>query len=230
MREVAHFARHSWLGLTYGAILVSTYVLMAALPPVQLDRLSEVISTNLHNMQHYPYLVLISSAMVVDGSLVIWGTLAVVTLIVLQRWIGTGWALLFALLGNAIPTLITMATISYGLSEGWYDASIRHTDDFGVSYVVATLLGMLFWRITSRRWRAVYLAAGIAWLGTLGLFQIPTDFTGLGHVCGYLIGIGFGAIAAKYLARPSLSTLAAETADVDRDTERLLGVGDHQNA
>lgn len=230
VRDVAHFVRHSWLGLAYGAILVATYFVMTTLPPVQLDRLSEVISTNMHNMEHYPFMVLVSSAMVVDGSLIVWGTLAVVSLIMLQRWIGAGWALLFALLGNAIPTLITMATVSYGLSVGWYEPSIRHTDDFGVSYVVATLLGMLFWRITSRKWRTVYVAAGILWLATMGLFQIPTDFTGLGHVCGYLIGLGFGAIAAKYLARPSVSTTIAEAPEADHDGERLFGVRDYQDA
>jgi len=150
--------------------------------------------------------------------------MTVVLLIVLQRWIGAKWALLFAFLGNTIPTLITMASINYGLAVGWYDQSIRTTDDYGVSYVVATLLGMVFWRIPNLAWRAVYLALGIAWLSTMGLFQVPENFTALGHVTGYMIGLGFGAIAAKYLARPSLrqAKLTIE--------QESSGMRDYQNA
>ena len=115
----------------------------------------------------HPIAVMVASALVVDGSLLMWGTLAVVSLIVVQRWIGAKWALLFAFLGNAIPTLITMASISYGLAVGWYDQSIRTTDDYGVSYVVATLFGALFWRIPSYKWRAAYLVLGFLWLTTM---------------------------------------------------------------
>lgn len=117
-------------------------------------------------------MVLIASALVADGSIVLWTTMTVVLLIVLQRWIGAKWPCSSRRsLGNTIPTLITMASINYGLAVGWYDQSIRTTDDYGVSYVVATLLGMVFWRIPNLAWRAVYLALGIAWLSTMGLFQ-----------------------------------------------------------
>ena len=150
--------------------------------------------------------------------------MTVVLLIVLQRWIGARWALLFVFLGNAVPTLITMASITYGLSAGWYDQSIRTTDDYGVSYVVATLLGMIFWRIPNKAWRAVYLAFGVAWLATMGLFQIPENFTALGHVTGYLVGLGLGAFAAKYLARPAIE-VAPGTAEAES-----LRVRDYQNA
>ena len=224
LRPIGQFLSRSWLGLAYGAILISTYFVTTSLSEAQWDSLSQTISTNMSNMEHHPVMVLIASALVADGSIVLWTTMTVVLLIVLQRWIGAKWALLFAFLGNTIPTLITMASINYGLAVGWYDQSIRTTDDYGVSYVVATLLGMVFWRIPNLAWRAVYLALGIAWLSTMGLFQVPENFTALGHVTGYMIGLGFGAIAAKYLARPSLRQ--AKLA-VDQESS---GMRDYQNA
>jgi hypothetical protein len=224
LRPIGHFLSRSWLGLAYGAILITTYFVTTSLSAAQWDSVSQTISTNMSNMEHHPVMVLIASALVADGSIVLWTTMTVVLLIVLQRWIGARWALLFAFLGNSIPTLITMASINYGLAVGWYDQSIRTTDDYGVSYVVATLLGMVFWRIPNLAWRAVYLALGIVWLSTMGLFQVPENFTALGHVTGYMIGLGFGVIAAKYLARPSLRPAKL---GVDQES---LGMRDYQNA
>lgn len=224
LRPIGRFLSRSWLGLAYGAILLTTYFIAASMTEGQWDNVSLTISTNMTNMEHHPVMVLVTSALVADGSIIMWTTMTVVLLIVLQRWIGARWALLFVFLGNAVPTLITMASITYGLSAGWYDQSIRTTDDYGVSYVVATLLGMIFWRIPNKAWRAVYLAFGVAWLATMGLFQIPENFTALGHVTGYLVGLGLGAFAAKYLARPAIE-VAPGTAEAES-----LRVRDYQNA
>lgn len=224
LRPIGRFLSRSWLGLAYGAILLTTYFIAASMTESQWDNVSLTISTNVSNMEHHPVMVLVTSALVADGSIIMWTTMTVVLLIVLQRWIGARWAMLFVFLGNAIPTLITMASIAYGLSAGWYDQSIRTTDDYGVSYVVATLLGMIFWRIPSYKWRAVYLAFGVAWLTTMGLFQIPENFTALGHVAGYVVGLGLGAIAARYLARPAIP-VTGDAAEPDS-----LRMRDYQNA
>ena len=224
------FVRRSWLGLAYGIVLISTYLVTTTVTATQWDSISEHISTNVHNMSEHPIAVMVASALVVDGSLLMWGTLAVVSLIVVQRWIGAKWALLFAFLGNAIPTLITMASINYGLAVGWYDQSIRTTDDYGVSYVVATLLGALFWRIPSYKWRAAYLVLGFLWLTTMGLFQIPENFTALGHVMGYVVGLGLGALAVKYLTRPTTAERSVDDARAETHGDRLLGVRDYQDA
>ena len=90
LRPIGQFLSRSWLGLAYGAILISTYFVTTSLSEAQWDSLSQTISTNMSNMEHHPVMVLIASALVADGSIVLWTTMTVVLLIVLQRWIGFG--------------------------------------------------------------------------------------------------------------------------------------------
>lgn len=116
LRPIGRFLARGWLGLTYGAILITTYYISTTLTETQWDTVSRAISTNITNMEHHPVTVLITSALVADGSIIMWTTMTVVLLIVLQRWVGARWALLIIFLGNAIPTLITVASTTYGLT------------------------------------------------------------------------------------------------------------------
>ena len=50
LRPIGQFLSRSWLGLAYGAILISTYFVTTSLSEAQWDSLSQTISTNMSNI------------------------------------------------------------------------------------------------------------------------------------------------------------------------------------
>lgn len=197
--------------LTFGwlALLLVTTVVQHRIPSDLLERWFEADSTNLANLAHDPIRVMITSLLWIDGGQ--W--LAYVVLFVLisarvERWLGSWRWLVVGLIGQVVATLISEGYVAVQIQTGSLPASMEHTMDFGVSYFLATLAGVLAYRIRPP-WRWVHLA------GMLGLIALISSgvwsFTTLGHLCSLGIGLACYPIARRVARRP-LPEVVPETA------------------
>lgn len=189
-----------WLGL-----LFVTTVLQRRLPSALLDRWLEADSTNLANLGHNPIRVMITSLLWIAGGQ--WLPYAVLFVLISARvesWLGSWRWLAVGMLGQVLASLISEGYVGLLIRAGSLPASMEHTMDFGVSYFLATLAGVLTYRIRGV-WRWVHLAAmlGLIALASSGDF----DFTTLGHLCSLGIGLACCPIA-RQIPQRSLSEAA----------------------
>ena len=112
------------------ALTVAWWTLRGADPRL-VHRLLISQSTNLHNMTHDPFQVLVASAFWIDGKASYVQLVAGFLLVVVpaERWLGTGrWVLTFAA-GHAGATLVTV--IGYAVSHGLLNDRIARASDVG---------------------------------------------------------------------------------------------------
>jgi hypothetical protein len=103
-----------------------------------------------------------------------------------ERRLGTGRWLAVVALAHVGATLISEGTVRLLIDVGLESHREAFVLDIGVSYGVAGGVGVLVWLI-NRPWRWRYLA-GTAVFFVL-LLASGTDYTNLGHLCAYLIGL-----------------------------------------
>jgi hypothetical protein len=186
-----------WLGLAYGIVLLISDTLLSQLSADDVDAVEDFVSTNMDNMTSHPQIAIIASAMMPSTPFAFWLPLLVIAVAACQWWIGVWRTLLLCLLGNALPTAVTMASIRYGLHVGWYSNAVRSTDDFGISYVMFTLLGALVFAIPFGVWRLLYVA-GLMWLLlAVGVTAAPVDISATGHLASAIIGVGCGYLLSS---------------------------------
>jgi hypothetical protein len=150
-------------------------------------------STNLVELSHHPVKVLISSAFWTQTpSFFLWFVLFNLFLVPVERRIGTVRWLAVVALAHVGATLISEGTVRLLIDAGLDSHREVFVLDIGVSYGLSGGVGVLTWLIV-RPWRWWYL--GVTAVFYLALLAAGTDYTNLGHLCAYLIGIACRPLA-----------------------------------
>ncbi|MEU6559763.1 rhomboid-like protein [Nocardia nova] len=170
-----------WLAI----LLVSTLV-VRHLSPDQADVLLGNRSTNLHHLREDPIRVLISSAFwLAGGGWLVYAVSYSIFHAQAERWLGTLRWLLVAVIAHVGATYISEGVLYWAIHHGYAPESAVNTLDYGVSYALAGVVGVLVYRIASP-WRYLYLA-GVVVVYTAPVFAHRT-FTDIGHFSAMTLG------------------------------------------
>ena len=188
---VGNQLREQWrdrdVAVVYALIVVVVSILAAAQPHRQLLSIVTSSSTNLANLRQRPLAVLFASAFVIAPA---WGLWIVAPMVVaygaLQRWLGRASVIVVGVLGHVGATLFVATMEITELATGRIGFRIGLRPDVGVSYGLAAVIGVLVVRVPTA-WRRRYLVVSLILL--VGQFFILGNFTGLGHVTAWLIGL-----------------------------------------
>lgn len=145
-------------------------------------------STNLSELSHHPIKVLIASALWTQTpSFLFWFVVFNVFSVPVERWLGTLRWLGVVALAHVLATLVSEGAVAYLIDAGDLPYRTKHTIDIGVSYAVSGAVGVLTWYF-ARPLRWYYLGAATAFY--LMLLGLGWNFTNLGHLTAFLIGVG----------------------------------------
>lgn len=184
--------RGLWRGrdvaVVYAVLVVVVSIVAAIQPPALLRDITLASSTNLANLRQRPVSVLLASAFVISPVAGLW---IVVPMVVaygaLQRWLGRVSLLVVGTLGHVGATLFVATMELTELATGRVGLRIAVSPDVGVSYGLASVAGILVARVKAP-WRRGYALVSLVVL--VGQFLILRNFTGLGHLTAWLIGLG----------------------------------------
>ena len=175
------------VAVVYAVLVVVISVVVATQPPLLLRGLVQSSSTNLVNLRQRPLSVLFASAFVISPVFGLW---IVVPMVVaygeLQRWLGRATLFVVAVLGHVGATLFVATMELTELAKGRVGLSIAVRPDVGVSYGLAAVAGVLVIRVAGT-WRRRYVIASL--IVIVGQLLILRNFTGLGHLTAWLIGL-----------------------------------------
>ena len=105
--------------------------------------------------------------------------------------------LIVGVLGHVGATLFVATMEITQLAKGRVGFSIAVSPDVGVSYGLAAVAGIMVARVPAT-WRRRYLMAGL--IVIVGQFLILRNFTGLGHLTAWLIGLAM-AVPVSHVMR-----------------------------
>ena len=193
--------RELWRGrdavVVYVILVVVISILVAVQPPALLRDIVQTSSTNLVNLRQRPLAVLFVSPFVVSPVSGLW---IVAPMIVgygeLQRWLGRASALVIGVLGHVGATLFVATIEITQLAKGRVGFSIAVSPDVGVSYGLAAVAGILIVRV-AETWRRRYIIASL--IVIIGQFLILRNFTGLGHLTAWLIGLAVAVPVSRVM-------------------------------
>ena len=194
--------RELWRGcdiaVVYAILVVVVSIVVAVQPPALLRDLVQTSSTNLVNLRQRPLTVLFVSPFVVSPVSGLW---IVLPMLVgygeLQRWLGRASVLIVGVLGHVGATLFVATMEITQLAKGRVGFSIAVRPDVGVSYGLAAVAGILVAEVPAP-WRRRYLMASL--IVIVGQFLILRNFTGLGHLTAWLIGLAM-AVPVSHVMR-----------------------------
>jgi hypothetical protein len=174
------------------AVLFITTVAMHHMSPHFEQEFLRQRSTNIHELSNDPGRVLVQSAMWIDGG--DWFPYAflytafqyTVFHAQAERWLGTLRWLMVCVAAHVLATLISEGALLKAVRDGMVSHSVVNSLDFGVSYALAGVVGVLAYRIAAP-WRYLYLA-GVFFVYGAPLANSPT-FTDFGHFVSVLIGL-----------------------------------------
>lgn len=185
--QLRDLCRSSDVAVVYGVVVVVISIVVAVQSPGLLRRIVDGSSTNLANLRQRPLSVLFASPFVVSP---VWGLWIVAPMVVaygaLQRWLGRASAIVVGVLGHVGATLFVATMEITSLAKGQVGFSIAVSPDVGSSYGLAAVAGVLTVRVAGR-WRRRYVIASL--IVIVGQLFILRNFTGLGHVTAWLIGL-----------------------------------------
>lgn len=179
--------RGSPLTYVWLVILLVTTVVQHVLTPRELDHVLGARSTNLHHLAADPLRVLCTSLFWIDGAY--WFPYLVFFLLIhrpAERWLGSVRWFLVGFGGHVIATYLSQGLLAIAIRTGDSRATMVNVLDVGVSYFLATIAGILLYRIAFP-WRWVYLAALVVVFVT-PLFADRT-FVAIGHAVAMLVGL-----------------------------------------
>ncbi|WP_067670797.1 rhomboid-like protein [Nocardia miyunensis] len=185
--------RRHWLPFTVGYVvaLIVVAVIYARVRPDVQSRILADTSTNLQNLEHGRVGTLLSSAFVIgdtDATITNVPLLACLLILVELRF-GALRAVGTFLAGHIGATLLVAVGLWVGIAMHWLPASIGASEDVGISYGGMALFGSLIVIVPKARripWALVWLVIAVK-----GVVDIR-DFTSVGHLLSYLIGLGIG--------------------------------------
>ncbi len=144
-------------------------------------------STNLLELGRHPIKVLIASAFWTETpSFLFWFVVFTLFSAPVERWIGTWRWLAVVAIAHIGATLVSEGAVALLIDANDLPARTAHTIDIGVSYALSGSVGVLTY-FFARPLRWYYLGgAGLFYLVLLATYQ---DFTNLGHLTAYLLGL-----------------------------------------
>ncbi len=186
-RMLLRYSRRAPATTSYLFVVTVTAWVLATSSEELDDALLRSHSSNIAALAQSPIRGLVQSAFWVDGgAMFILAWVLGLLLMPVERWIGTTrWIVVFAL-GHAVTTLVVAGIMWSSIRAGWVHSGVRHVVDVGVSYGFAAIAGLLTYRLTKRAARAY---VGVAFGLLLGLLAIDRDFTSLGHLIAFSIGL-----------------------------------------
>ncbi|MCP2257556.1 hypothetical protein LX15_001241 [Streptoalloteichus tenebrarius] len=190
---VGRFVRRAPGTTLWFLALTATTVVLASLPEWVQERLLVRRSTNLYQLAHHPFRVLVASAFWISPSAVlVWLGLAqflvmfLVFLHPLERWLGTLRWLAVVVTGHAGGTLVAQGLLALRIHLGQESRALVFGVDVGASYGVAAAAGVLVWRL-ARPWSARY---GLVMFTLLALtLVVNRTYDDVGHLSAFLLGV-----------------------------------------
>ncbi|NUR85909.1 MAG: hypothetical protein HOY71_17660 [Nonomuraea sp.] len=228
--RLAPFTTVLWL-----LVVVHAWMLVG-LPPKLRDAVLLTHSTTLTHLRREPLTVLFGSAMWTDVDELLFMTFtAVIYLAPLERWIGT-WRTVLAFLAGHIGATVLIAlwieeTVMITPEQ---DKVYARTIDVGISYGAYCCAALLAYRL-SRPYRVAVWALLLAYLlyqASLTDFDARVDYTSLGHLVAFAIGLLLWPLTRTVRARrhrddpwikiPAATSAFPEVADsADNETTSL---------
>ena len=188
-----------------GVVLVHV-VFVETLPHGVQELVLRSRSTNLHQLQHNPLFVLVTSAFwITPGGFAFVALMAVTVLGPAERFFGTLRWLIAFFTGHVGATLIVAAWLQIAVHRGLVGPSISHTIDVGVSYGAYCVAFAVAPAILVR-WRRIVWVGGFALELVLALV-VDHTFTDLGHACAALLGVALWPLLTR---DPSVRARAAQ--------------------
>ncbi|MFE2282720.1 rhomboid-like protein [Streptomyces sp. NPDC059443] len=196
---------HIWL-----LIIAVTSIVVVLVP----DHLEHILlhrnSSNIHELARHPIRALLSSAFWIENpaSLALYVLLFEIFHANVERWLGTLRWLLIVATGHITATLISQKVVLMAIRDNRAPRSMVHVVDIGVSYGLATAVGVLAYRLPSP-WRWFYLAGSVAFFG-LPLATGGT-FTDLGHAIALSVGLLAWPLTRRAHPRDPVEHVSRET-------------------
>jgi hypothetical protein len=185
------------VAVVYAVVVVVVSIVVAFQPPALLRDIVQTSSTNLVNLRQRPLAVLFVSPFVISPVAGLW---IVAPMIAgygeLQRWLGRASALVVGALGHVGATLFVATIEIMQLAKGRIGFSIATSPDVGVSYGLAAVAGILVVRV-GETWRRRFIIASL--IVIIGQFLILRNFTGLGHLTAWLIGLAVAVPVSRVM-------------------------------
>ncbi|MFD5142414.1 rhomboid-like protein [Streptomyces sp. NPDC058401] len=184
---------HIWL-----LIIVVTSIVVVIVP----DHLEHVLlrrnSSNIHELARHPIRALLSSAFWIEdpASLPLYFVLFEIFQANVERWLGTLRWLFIIATGHITATLISQKLVLMAIQDHRAPRSMVHVVDIGVSYGLASAIGVLTYRLPGP-WRWLYLA------GVLAFFGLPLLSDGTFTDFGHAIALGVGLLAWPLTRHPN---------------------------
>lgn len=176
------------------AILLVTTILLRTLPASTSEHLLGERSTNLYQLSEDPARVLFQSAFWLDTGgytfyLIIYVFYLLMFLAIhapVERWLGTTRWLVILVVAHVGATYISQGVLYWAIDHGIADESKAYSLDYGVSYALMGVAGVLFYRLATP-WRYYYLGLMLTIVGLPLILEL--SFTAVGHFSALLIGL-----------------------------------------
>lgn len=172
----------------YAVVLAVTSLVAEYADPGLVDRVLLASSTDVAHLAQSPVRVLVASALWIAGGLTSAYVIAfLLVLTALERRIG-GWrtAGVF-LLGHGLATLATEIPVGLSVLAGHLPESSLHRYDYGISFGVATSVGVLAGLL--RPWLRWTVLAVFGWMVVGDLIAFTDPMTNWGHTMALAIGV-----------------------------------------
>lgn len=168
-------------------VLFFTTIALHHMSPHFEERFLRQRSTNIHQLSSDPLRAFIASAMWIDGGHWLpYAGLYTIFHAQAERWLGTARWLAVCAAAHVLASLISEGALLQAIRDGLAPHSAVNTLDFGVSYALAGVVGVLTYRIAAP-WSYAYLAVVLLVYG-VPLTSSPT-FTDFGHFISVLVGL-----------------------------------------
>lgn len=182
----------------YLAALVIVTSIFSALSDSAQSKVVLHASTNLHNLLQGRVVTLLSSALVIGDVGTAWLIMPLLACLLglAELRFGALHMVRVFLAGHIGATLLVAGGLWVAVEFDWLPASVRWSEDVGISYGSMALIGALVFVVPNRlriAWAAVWFVAAI------GGVLLGQTFTNVGHLLAFCIGtaVGYGMIRTK---------------------------------
>ncbi|MCB5908706.1 rhomboid-like protein [Streptomyces pinistramenti] len=184
----------------YTLVLLVTSFIAAHADPVFVGELLRGSSTDVAHLTHTPLLVLVASALWIDGGVTSGFAVAFLfVLTALERRIGGLGAAAVFVGGHVLATLATELPIGFSVAAGQLPVSSLHRLDYGISFGVMTCTGALAGLLPGRlRWP---LLAGVGYLAVGDVVAFVDPMAAWGHLLALTIGVASWPLLRRRRAR-----------------------------
>ena len=141
LRLLARLARVR-VTVAYAVIVTCVTIALYAVGPRVQERVIGHVSTNLHNLSHGHFGMLLGSAFVIDaGPIYVWLPGLVCLLALAEVMWGSRRLVLAFSAGHVGATLLVAVGLTAAVEIGWLPLSVSRATDVGMSYGAAAVLG-----------------------------------------------------------------------------------------